>query len=95
MLLVAHAELFNKPKPALPFNSRKSAHFRESIREIFRISIAKGRPIKAPFFFIFLFTIVWNSVNILVCLSAGKHIPPAGEGFSGEPQVVSCSAART
>jgi len=53
-----------------------------------------------PYFFLFLFLIfllayVWKSVNILVCLPAGKRKPPAGEGYSGEPQVVSHSVART
>ena len=47
------------------------------------------------FFFIFLLTIVWKSVKILACLPAGKRKPPVGDGFSGEPQVVSHSVART
>ena len=46
-------------------------------------------------FFIFLFTIVWNSVNILIYLPEGKHKSPVGEGYSGEPQVVSHRVART
>jgi len=54
----AHAESFNQPKPAFPANTRKSAYFRESIREIFQISIAKGWPKKVhfcPFFSCLLF----------------------------------------
>jgi hypothetical protein len=47
------------------------------------------------FFVYFLFTFVWNSVKILVCLPEGKRKPPADAGFCGEPQVVSCSAARS
>jgi hypothetical protein len=38
------------------------------------------------FFSFFLFTYVWKSVKIPVCLPADKRKPPAGEGFSGEPQ---------
>jgi hypothetical protein len=33
-------------------------------------------------FFIFLFTYVWKSVNIPVCLPTGKRKPPVGEGFA-------------
>ena len=40
---------------------------------------------KKALFFIFLFTIVWISVNIAVCLPEGKRKPPVGAGFSGEP----------
>jgi hypothetical protein len=55
------------------------------------------------YFFVFLLSYVWNSVKILVCLPAGKRKPPAGEGFCGEPpvlsivegQVASHSVART
>ena len=36
-------------------------------------------------FFIFLLTIVWKYVNMLICLPEGKRETPAGEGYSGEP----------
>jgi hypothetical protein len=50
---------------------------------------------KVPFLPIFLFTIVWKYVNMFACLPAGKRKPPAGDGYSGEPQVVSHRVART
>jgi hypothetical protein len=40
---------------------------------------------KIYFFVIIFFTLVCNTVNILLCLPAGKRKPPAGEGFSGAP----------
>jgi len=37
---------------------------------------------KKLFLVIFLFTFVWKSVKIFVCLPAGKRKPPAGEGLA-------------
>jgi hypothetical protein len=50
---------------------------------------------KKTLFFIFPFTPVCNSVKMFICLPEGKRKPPVGAGYSGEPQVVSCSAARS
>ena len=38
-----------------------------------------GMTKKSAFLVIFFFTIVWKSVNITVCLPAGKRKPPVGE----------------
>jgi hypothetical protein len=40
---------------------------------------------KKALFFIFLLSYVWKSVNIPVCLPAGKRKPPVGDAYSGEP----------
>jgi hypothetical protein len=50
---------------------------------------------KKTLFSIFFFTYVCNSIKIPPCLPSGKREPPVGAGFSGEPQVVSHSVART
>ena len=36
---------------------------------------------------IFPLTFVWYYVKIPICLPAGKHKPPVGAGYSGEPHV--------
>jgi hypothetical protein len=40
---------------------------------------------KNAFLVFFLFTYVWKSVKILLCLPEDKRKPPAGDRYSGEP----------
>ena len=52
--------------------------------DCFPFGFAQGRLFaglhkKSPFLTIFLFTVVWNPVNIHYCMPAGKHKPPAGD----------------
>ena len=51
--LFAHAESFKKPKPAIPVNTMKSAHFREIIGDRVRISIGKRMTKKGAFLAVF------------------------------------------